>query len=167
MNDENARLVIKQASGVPTIPVSLDPRNGDWLETDIFEGEFYQDLDSGKMYNRNSVGITDANGELPTTLYKAKISQTGVIAPTEDNLFQNDLSGTWNYSAVGIYTLDTIGFFTDIDKVFLIIQNNNATPYFFNWTIATNSLTLNVRNAAGVLTNGAITGASIEIQEYL
>jgi hypothetical protein len=167
MNDENARLVIKQASGVPTIPVSLDPRNGDWLETDIFEGEFYQDLDSGKMYNRNSVGITDANGELPTTLYKAKISQTGVLAPTEDNFFQNDLAGTWNYSAVGIYTLDTIGFFTDIDKVFLLIQNNNATPYFFNYTVGTNSLTLNVRNAAGVLTNGAITGASIEIQEYL
>ena len=37
--DLNARIVIKQGSGVPTIPVSADHRNGDWLTTDIYEGE--------------------------------------------------------------------------------------------------------------------------------
>lgn len=60
--DKNFRLVIKQGSGVPTVPPSSDHRNGDWIDTDIYEGEFYQDTDTGKVYTRNSTGITGVSG---------------------------------------------------------------------------------------------------------
>lgn len=55
--DQSARMIIKRGSGVPTIPVSADHRNGDWIATDIYEGEFYQDTDDGIIYTRNGASI--------------------------------------------------------------------------------------------------------------
>jgi len=60
--DENVRIVIKQGSGVPTVPVSADHRNGDWIATDIYEGEQYQDTDTGIVYTRSSTGIEVVGG---------------------------------------------------------------------------------------------------------
>lgn len=64
--DSFARIVIKQGNGIPTIPASADHRNGDWIETDIYEGEFYQDLDTGLIYNRYGSNIVSASG-VPVT----------------------------------------------------------------------------------------------------
>tara|TARA_R110000822_G_scaffold26529_5_gene79811 strand:- start:73 stop:630 length:558 start_codon:yes stop_codon:yes gene_type:complete len=55
--DEIKRIIIKQGAGVPTIPVSSDHRNGDWLATDVYVGEFYQDTNTGILYNRDATGI--------------------------------------------------------------------------------------------------------------
>lgn len=64
---EDYRFVIKRGAGLPTIPASADLENGDWIDTDIYEGEFYQDTDTGKIYTRIGSTIVDGSG-LPTTL---------------------------------------------------------------------------------------------------
>ena len=56
MSDITKRIIIKKGSGVPTIPSSTDHRDGTWLSTDIYEGEFYLDLTSNDIYT-NSGGI--------------------------------------------------------------------------------------------------------------
>lgn len=64
--DEFKRMVIKIAEGVPTIPPSDDHRNGDWPDTAIYIGEFYQDSLTGKIYNRTIYGIAESSGDLFT-----------------------------------------------------------------------------------------------------
>ena len=104
--DLNARIIIKQGSGVPTIPVSADHRNGDWIDTDIYEGEFYQDTATGLTYTRSSVGIITSSG-LPTSkVWKAIILQSGTSAPVL-TVVENTLGVTVvsSYSVVGGYGL--------------------------------------------------------------
>ena len=104
--DLNARIIIKQGSGVPTIPVSADHRNGDWIDTDIYEGELYQDTDTGLTYTRSSVGIITSSG-LPTSkVWKAIIVQSGTSAPVL-TVVENTLGVTVvsSYSVVGGYGL--------------------------------------------------------------
>lgn len=57
MSDETRRIIIKKGSGVPTIPTSNDHRDGSWLATDIYEGEFYLDTASNGLYT-NINGVT-------------------------------------------------------------------------------------------------------------
>lgn len=65
--DEFKRMQVKLGEGLPTIPVSADHRNGDWIDTDIYEGEFYQDTLTGIIYNRSADSITK-NGSIETTV---------------------------------------------------------------------------------------------------
>ena len=57
MSDETRRIIIKKGTGVPTIPTSADHRDGSWLATDIYEGEFYLDTASNGLYT-NINGVT-------------------------------------------------------------------------------------------------------------
>lgn len=88
------RMVIKQGNGVPTVPATDDHGDGSWLETDLYVGEWYQDLDTGKIYNRTDFGISeivDSSG-IPLTLYTGDSSLTGnrtVDGDTFNLLFQN------------------------------------------------------------------------------
>jgi hypothetical protein len=59
--DKTARIIIKQGVGVPTIPVSTDHRNGDWIATDIYEGEQYMDTNTGLVYTRNGLTIVPSS----------------------------------------------------------------------------------------------------------
>jgi len=104
--DLNARIIIKQGSGVPTIPVSADHRNGDWIDTDIYEGELYQDTDSGLTYTRNSFGIVTSDGKPTSKVWKAIILQAGTSAPVL-TVVENTLGVTVvsSYSVVGGYGL--------------------------------------------------------------
>lgn len=54
--DKKERRTVKMGTDIPTIPRSTDHRNGDWLITDIYEGELYLDLTTGALYTR--VGST-------------------------------------------------------------------------------------------------------------
>lgn len=58
--NEYKRQVIKRGTGVPTIPTSTDHNNGDWLDTDIYEGELYMDLNTGQTYTRSGSTIITA-----------------------------------------------------------------------------------------------------------
>lgn len=75
--NEYARLVTKMASGVPTIPVSASHNNGDWLETDIYEGELYIDSDTGKLYTRTASGIIDTGIVGSVNIYNSDDALTG------------------------------------------------------------------------------------------
>jgi hypothetical protein len=63
MSDITKRIIIKKGAGVPTVPSSSDHRDGTWLATDIYIGEFYQNTTTGIIYTRTSAGIIS----LPTT----------------------------------------------------------------------------------------------------
>lgn len=47
---------------LPTIPVSSDHRNGDWLPTDIYKGEWFFNSADGTMYTRGENGIVPIVG---------------------------------------------------------------------------------------------------------
>jgi hypothetical protein len=165
-NDRVFRIVMKRGAGVPTIPVSADHRNGDWLPTDIYEAENYQDTNTGLVYTRQGNDIVKADGTPTSKVYKAKISQTGTNAPTEQNAFIDDFGGTWNYVSTGTYDLDTIGDFTDIDLVHWNVQNSDTTLVYFSASVVSNSFRLQVRDSTGTLVNGEITKASITIEQF-
>lgn len=100
-------MIQKREAGLPTIPVSTDPRYGDWLLTDIFEGELYQDTNTGKWYSRSGQNIIDVAA--PAGLigkFDAIISQTGTNPPTVDTTIQDTISGSFSYNVAGIYQYD-------------------------------------------------------------
>ena len=67
MCDEFKRMRVKRAEGKATVPVSSDHRNGDWIATDIYEGEWYLDTLSGQTYIRNGNDIFSIGD--PTRIY--------------------------------------------------------------------------------------------------
>jgi hypothetical protein len=166
MQDINARIVIKQGNGAPTIPVSLDPRNGDWLDTDIFEGEMYQDLDTGKVYTRDAVGITDATGVPSLTTYKVTARQTGTNDPQIGKTIVDDIAGVWSYDTVGTYLYTKVGAFTGVSTFTMFVQvvNNLGTASFcFVEKVSDDVISLKTYDNTGTLANG-ILNASILIQ---
>lgn len=166
MEDINARIVIKQGNGQPTIPVSLDPRNGDWLDTDIFEGEMYQDLDTGKVYTRDSNGITDATGVPALTTYKVQARQTGTNAPTIGKTIVDDIAGVWSYNSVGVYYYTKVGAFTGLTTATMFIQvvnNLGAASFCFVEKVSDDVISLKTYDSTSTLANGVL-NASILIQ---
>ena len=61
MSDETRRIIIKKGAGVPTIPTSPDHRDGSWIATDIYEGEFYLDTATGITYTRSNGSVVVFN----------------------------------------------------------------------------------------------------------
>lgn len=113
------RLITKQGSGVPTVPPSTDHNNGDWIATDIYEGEFYQDTDTGIVYTRDSTGIKLPNGQVPYNIYKAIITQVSTSDPTA-SVLQNTLGTvTTTRNGVGDYEVTCTGAFPSATKVFI------------------------------------------------
>lgn len=60
------RMIIKQANGIPTVPATDDHQDGSWLVTDLYVGEWYQDLDTGLIYNRTPSGIVSLSDLIET-----------------------------------------------------------------------------------------------------
>jgi hypothetical protein len=59
MSDITKRIIIKKGVGIATIPASSDHRDGTWLSTDLYIGEFYMNTTNGKIYTRTSSGISE------------------------------------------------------------------------------------------------------------
>lgn len=133
--DKKQRLIIKRGSGEPTIPVSSDHRNGDWNATDIYEGELYQDVDTGQIISRSGTQ-TVSLGTIPNEVMvlKARVYQSGTSAPTVVpyyNPFNYSLSTVRD--AAGIYRIT--GF--SIGAISEDFDNSN-NHYEMRWS--TNSL---------------------------
>jgi hypothetical protein len=166
--DSFSRIVIKQGAGVPTVPASADHRNGDWIATDIYDGEFYLDTDSGLTYTRNKSGITLSDGSPTYKRFKAKISQSGTNAPTIAYTAINTLgiTPTMGYSSVGNYTVTATGLFT-LNKTYTTI-NQQLDHKFVIFPIDVN--TVNIVSATGaypaVSTNGFLFLTDIDIIIY-
>ena len=59
MSDITKRIIIKKGSGIATIPATTDHRDGTWLSTDLYIGEFYMNTTNGKIYTRTSSAIKE------------------------------------------------------------------------------------------------------------
>ena len=166
--DEKKRMVIKQNAGVATIPASADHRNGDWISTDIYEGEFKLDTDTGLIYTRNSTSITLSDGSPTYKRFKAKISQTGTNAPTIAYTAINTLgiTPTMGYTSLGNYTITATGLFT-LNKTYTSI-NQQLDNQFVVFPVDVN--TVNIISATNaypaVATNGLLFSTDIDIIIY-
>lgn len=112
--DKFERRQIKMGSGVPTIPVSTDHRNGDWIATDIYDGELYMDTDTGLTYTRNGASIIPA-GSGADNFANADLTFTGNRIHDLDGNSLNLINGVVAFDATGILTSSTFNFFSDND----------------------------------------------------
>jgi len=168
--DENVRIIIKQGSGVPTIPVSADHRNGDWIATDIYEGESYMDTDTGLVYNRGASGIVMANGDPVKLVWKALVTQSGTNAPVlvvvENSLNVTVVSG---YTGVGSYTLS--GFDSNLTSAIDLHGNINSTQseVFMNLVAFTSSSIVMNTSTLGAVADDVLDtiGSSITVTKYV
>jgi len=60
--DQKVRIINKKGNGIATVPASADHRDGSWLSTDIYEGEWYLDTSTGIAYTRNGSNIIQFTG---------------------------------------------------------------------------------------------------------
>jgi hypothetical protein len=159
-------MVIKRGASAPTIPVSTDHRNGDWLDTDIYEGELYQDTTTGIMYTRLGSLIRVVGGAQKAT-YKALLTQTGTSAPAVQ-VKQNELSGTlvWTRSAQGVYHGTLTGEF-GADETFVMIQNRNETSVTSAQRISANVIEVRTTDTAFALQDALLTSTSILIEVFV
>ena len=157
--DKSARMIIKTGSGVPTIPVSADHRNGDWLVTDIYEGEQYLDTDTNAVYTRNGSLIQPLNIPTEQTVLKFRIHQTGTSAPVVIPYYNpNGFTLTTSYDAVGIYRVlgltgelladNTEKYEIEVSKGYLL---SGSSIEFFPST--DESISINTRDNTGVNAN--------------
>jgi len=139
--DQSARIIIKRGSGVPTIPVSADHRNGDWIATDIYEGEFYQDTATGIVYTRNGATIefagtgseNFANADLTVTGTRVHDLDGNTVGFTEGNTtFINStatsgtvlsVTGDTNGTALEVTNTDNSQLALDVVDGFIKFQN--------------------------------------------
>jgi len=109
--DETKRIITKVGTGIATVPPSADHRNGDWLETSIYDAELYMNVTDGKLYTANGGVIQSAIspfsiGELSdvdlTGLISGDVLQydgadfVPVALPASANLGSSDLTSTDN-----------------------------------------------------------------------
>lgn len=167
--DQSARMIIKRGSGVPTIPVSADHRNGDWIATDIYEGEFYQDTDTGLVYQRNGGTIVTASGDSKQLIWEALITQTGTNDPIL-NVINNSLGITAvpSYLGVGGYTIGGFaGNLTGSLKIEKNMPSASYNKYFVLAILDVNTLFLETGDtSASPENNLLITGSYIKITKY-
>jgi hypothetical protein len=164
--DRYARMIIKTGAGVPTIPASADHRNGDWIDTDIYEGEQYMDTDTGLIYTRNASDIIVVGSTAGYKVYRANLTQTGTSAPTE-TILENTLSGrpTFAYVGPGDYTITLTGEWT-ASKTFILINNYPEGGIVRIQRTNSNEISLETFNTSFVSTNSVLQDTSIEIKVY-
>jgi len=164
--DRYARMIIKTGQGVPTIPASADHRNGDWLDTDIYEGELYQDTDTGLMYSRNGATIYNVGSSAEFKLYRANLTQASIAAPTAD-VFENTLGSTVTFtrSGVGTYKATLTGAFT-LDKTHITANNLIKNGFVKYYRINANDIQILSFDDTMLASDDILEDASLEIKVY-
>lgn len=163
MCDEKKRMIIKQGSGVPTIPTSADHRNGDWIATDIYQGELYLDTDTGLFYTRNSDSIV-ANGATSSKVIKLITSQTSTNAPTIDLLITATV-GNFSLTRVGTghYRVTSVGNFGTNCFIYGVPTSNSEVIDIYRVDI--DKVDIKTKSG-GVLTDGLLNKTSLHIEVY-
>lgn len=107
--DEVRRLVMKSGSGVPTVPVSADHRNGDWLDNDIYDGEIYRDIDTGILYSREGSLIYELSRSPIVKRLLVTVTQTATSAPVLTILTNTfPITPATVYDGVGSYRITSM-----------------------------------------------------------
>lgn len=155
-------------SGLPTIPVSTDHRNGDWIATDIYEGELYMDTDTGQTYTRYGSTIITADNKKPYLIWKALITQSGTSAPTL-TVVENTLGVTAvpAYVSVGTYTI--AGFAGNLTGNLEIHKNNTSVNIDYQLAVGiidVDTLLVSTYNASVDSNDILTTGSSITVYKY-
>lgn len=117
------------------------------------------------------VVTADTNGNLSATklspkVYTALITQSGTAAPTAIVL-ENTLGGTvvWTRSSTGIYLGTLTGAFT-LDKTFCLSEPSTHPSFISTTRLDANSITIATDNSAGVVVDGYLNNATVEIRVY-
>lgn len=166
-NDKVFRIVMKRGAGVPTIPVSADHRNGDWLPTDIYEGETYQDTNTGLTYTRDGSSIVKVDGTPTKKVYKALLTQTSTNAPLIVEL-ENTLSGALvsSYVSTGRYDLTLAGAFP-VDLTFILIGSSTTNARFIQANRQSdNAVRISTGDETNTVQNDVLTSTAILIEVY-
>lgn len=163
--DKYARMIIKQGSGLPTVPASADHRDGSWLDTDIYQGELYMDTDTGQVYTRANGTIIAVDG--PTALtYEALLTQSGSNDPTAV-VNENTIGAiVWTRVNAGHYRGTLSSAFT-ADKTHAFIQMNSDSKLCFIERGSANVVDVYTTNGSLVKTDGILTSTAVRIKVYL
>ena len=165
--DKFSRMIIKRGTGKATIPVRSDHRNGDWIATDIYEGEWYQNITDGQMYTRNGSDVL-AVGDPVLLQQKFTVKQTGTGAPVV-TLLANTFNGAgtivWTRLSAGTYEGTLSGVFT-ADRTFLQIEDSkNADEQTRIYRKTTSKIEIRTFKG-GALTDGILNENSVIIEIY-
>ena len=166
--DKYARMIIKSGSGIATIPASTDHRNGDWIATDIYDGEYYMDTDNGVIYTSNG-GVIQRVGSNGNYLSAVLVlDQTGTSAPTITELVNEIGTITANYTGVGQYTLTssslfTVGYTQVISQYF---HNNSNYVECCDKNGDSSTILLKSKDNTLTLTNAILNNYVVEIRVY-
>jgi hypothetical protein len=166
--DRIERFGIKRGSGEPTVPVSSDHRNGDWIATDIYEGEMYQDTNTGIVYTRSGNNIVMPDGSTPYNRWTGIISQSGLVAPTLDAEINNTLGGTiaWSYLGVGFYRGTVTAAFPSQTAFVAQINIGSSTGNAWVQWETVNSFLVGAKDYTGLSVDGLLIFTQIDIKVY-
>jgi hypothetical protein len=153
-----ARISVKSAEGLPTIPPSASHDNGDWSPTDIYEYEPYIDSTTGSLYTRIGSAITLLSS---SDIEIEQQVQTVVSAAVVGLL--NDLGNIAAESLVVLQTAQSSELltFTDIEGFSISLPAGKSLKIegVLLFTVANANrglkLNLNIANAAGGSLQGA------------
>lgn len=166
MCDKIARIIpIRQINGLPTVPVSSDPRNGDWIETDIFIGEFAMDTNTGILYTRSSSGIVEASKGSSVKRYKALLSQQLNSDPTSIVLENSIGAIVWTRVGAGVYRGTLSSSFVD-EKTFLQITSSSKDGICFIERISSSVVEIKTAIADLKLDDDILNQTSVLIEVY-
>lgn len=125
--DKFERRTIKMGAGLPTIPASTDHRNGDWIATDIYEGELYMDTNTGQTYTRSGSTIITA-GKGAENFANADLTLTAVRTHDMNGYGVILTNGEFHVDATGLGG-SGISCYTDnpsLSNSALVIENNGG-----------------------------------------
>jgi hypothetical protein len=163
--DKYYRMIIKRASGLPTVPASADHRDGSWILTDIYEGELYQDTDTGIVYTRSNGTIISVDGPTAKT-YEALLTQTGTGNPTV--VVNENSLGTivWTRVNVGQYRGTLVSAFT-ADKTHAFIQSGSEDFITFISRSKANIVDVYTTDKTLTKSDGILSSTPVRIKVYL
>ena len=92
--DARSRIINKKGSGIATVPVSSDHRDGSWIATDIYAGEWYLDEDTGFAYTRNGNSIIPLYVGIPTSGTIGTVNSSPHAAGPYETILVNSTGGS-------------------------------------------------------------------------
>jgi len=123
--DKTARIIIKLGQGLPTIPVSTDHRNGDWIATDIYEGEQYMDTNTGLVYTRNGLTIVPSS---TANFANTNLTFTGNRSHDTDGNFFELTTDNGAYGEGYLY-VDTTEMYAGVGSAYVYSDGSDVSMY--------------------------------------
>lgn len=146
MNIQNSRTKHRRtntAGVIPTVPTSSDHTDGTWLETDIYESEFFVNTADNKVFTRCGSNIIEIAGNLENLWEFVAGSPTLFIQPISGYQIQE--------SAIGISIVDvsgTIYTLTETDNI-LHVTGTAGCTITIPTVLITDGRKITVKDAVG------------------